>query len=227
MRLLHHKVLRPLILSHREARHIRARRGERVNRVPLRKHVAEVQDVLCRQVMVHAHSELVVVLIQRLRGAESVWSQAGLIGQREEGQERLCKWIDAGKLVEGECVLGKRQRRKGIDELARGDTANTRCVKGPLRLRAKQAKISLPFLLGEYVRANRFTLAVAQAFVIPEEKSFVFLDGSAESSAELIALQGLYAGRKETLRVHGVVPQEFPGRAMKCVGAGARNDVGR
>src|SRR5580692_1558699 len=86
VRFLRHKVLGPLVFSNREAWHIRTGRGEWVNRIPLRKHVAEIQNVLRGQVMVYSHSKLVIVLIQRLRGAESIWPQARLIGQREKGQ---------------------------------------------------------------------------------------------------------------------------------------------
>src|SRR5580693_7687924 len=100
-------------------------------------------------------------------------------------------------------------------------------IRSQAGLRAELAKISLLLLKCRYGCANCLTLAVAQTLVIAKEKSFVFLDGPAESSAELIALQGLDTRGKKAFGVHGVVPQKFPGRAMKCVRAGARNDVGR
>lgn len=62
VRLLRDKVLSAVILSHREARHVRPDRRKRIYCRSGAEHVAKIQCIRVGKVMIHAHAELVVIL---------------------------------------------------------------------------------------------------------------------------------------------------------------------
>src|SRR6266403_4545230 len=71
--LLRDKILPPIVLAHRKAGYIRAYGRKRVRRRTTAIHVAEIQRVRVGQIMIQAHSELVIILAQGLRGDEAIW----------------------------------------------------------------------------------------------------------------------------------------------------------
>src|ERR1700727_1618788 len=83
VRFLSDKVLRPVVLAHRETRNIRSDWRKRICRRTTAVHVAEIQRIRPGKVMIQPHSELIVIRAQGLRGDESICS---LIWQREKWQ---------------------------------------------------------------------------------------------------------------------------------------------
>ena len=72
----------------------------------------------------------------------------------------------------------------------------------------------------------RFSLAVAEPFVICEEKSLVFADRSTKRPAELVLLQGLRLRREIVRGVKNIVAEEFPERSVESVSTGTSDDIG-
>src|SRR5580658_6279146 len=96
VRLLRHEILRAVILSHRKAGNIRSHRRKRIRSRAAAVHVTEIKRVTAGKIMVQPQSELVVILDQRLRGDESIFSN---IGKREKRQDIRCRRINRGQLV--------------------------------------------------------------------------------------------------------------------------------
>ena len=78
------------------------------------------------------------------------------------------------------------------------------------------------------VRDERYVTqapGLAKAFVVAEEEELVFADWTAQSSAELVALElGNRCLVKVVARVKSAVADEFEGRAVQSVGAGIGDD---
>lgn len=79
MRFLRDEILRALVFAYGKAGNVGPGSRERVNRVSLRKHVAEIEDVARGEVVVNAEAELVVGLVESLRGAEAVGSESRIV----------------------------------------------------------------------------------------------------------------------------------------------------
>src|ERR1700722_13817475 len=88
---LRHKILRPVIFTHRKSRYVRAHRREWVGGWTAAIHVAEIQGIRARKIVIQSQSKLIVILHQRLGIDESVRS---IVGQRKKWQHLLRRWID-------------------------------------------------------------------------------------------------------------------------------------
>src|SRR5579864_4911686 len=77
MRLLGHEVLRAMILAHGKTGHACAGRGQRIETRSVTEHVAEVQAVGRRKIMVEPYSELIGVILQSLSGLKYVGAAVG------------------------------------------------------------------------------------------------------------------------------------------------------
>src|SRR5277367_1174181 len=86
VRLLRHKILIPLVLSHGEAWNVCARRRKRIGLIPLPKAVTEIQYVTLRKVVIHTYAELIRIPGQDL--CADIGERTG-IGQRIERQQVL------------------------------------------------------------------------------------------------------------------------------------------
>ena len=84
MRLLRHEVLRPVALADREARHTRSRRRKRVETCAITDHVAEVQIVVRRKVMVDPQSGLIEIVAFGDGGNECVEAAVGFWKERQK-----------------------------------------------------------------------------------------------------------------------------------------------
>src|ERR1700760_2702612 len=225
VRFLRHEILVALVFSHGKSGDICTRSRKRVGLVALAETVADVEHVALGKKVIQAHTELIGIAGERLRAYESKCTGIGVGIKR---QQILRNWID-----EGQDVVGNRLTRKFVKELAiLAELASVIVDAQALRIeravvqRALIGEISGAFGVGRDGGAGGFALAIAQALVVHKEKCFVFADGTAKGSAELIALQGFDAIGEETLCVHGVVAKKFPGGAVKIVRSGAGNDVG-
>src|ERR1700689_2379622 len=94
--LLRDKVLRPVVLAHRKAGDIRSYRRKRICRWAAAIHVAEIESIGARKIMVHADAVLIIIFYQGLRRDESIFA---LVRQREKGQDVGRNRIDGGYLV--------------------------------------------------------------------------------------------------------------------------------
>ncbi len=70
---------------------------------------------------------------------------------------------------------------------------------------------------------------LAESFVREKEEDFVFLDGSAEAGAKIVALKRRLRASgckiEEVPRIKSIVPEKLKQLAMIIVGAGARRKV--
>src|SRR5882762_618632 len=67
------EILRTMIFANRKSRDIRAGGGKRIENISLAENVAEVQDVARAQIVIQAHSELIVA-VGLFRGERNVFS---------------------------------------------------------------------------------------------------------------------------------------------------------
>src|SRR5450755_458320 len=100
-----------MILADREARYARSRGGERIKTCVITDHVAEVQGIVDRQIMVDSESALIRVITLGLRGIECVGSA---VRQRKKTQKVLSE-----RVQEGRWQLVKRKRGRRIPDQKR------------------------------------------------------------------------------------------------------------
>ena len=170
--------------------------------------------------MVNPHAKLIAALLQHLRGIQEICS---VIRLREQAQQALRKRIDhaARQLVVRNGRIGD-----DVEKLV----VLVCVLTNALRIEAAGAELSkIPLALGHRGDRGelRFALPIAETLVEPEKKCLVFDDRATESSAELVLLQRLHILGEIVARIDGVIAQELPQGAMKVVGAGARNNIGR
>src|ERR1700686_559578 len=82
--LLRDKILRSIVFAHRKTGDVGARRRKGIGRRTAAIHVAEIQRVLMRKIVIEFHSELVGILAQGLRADESIFS---LVRQRKKRRD--------------------------------------------------------------------------------------------------------------------------------------------
>src|ERR1035438_2983258 len=131
---------------------------------------------------------------------------------------------DASNRVRYAACDGTRGGR--IKNLAKGSRASEQVgTRAALREQLGEIGVAAVSLKHCWDRVDkRYRLANARAFVVPEEKSLVLADGSADREAELI-LAVLSLGNaarvlEEVCGIQGVVAQELPDVAMEFVGPG-------
>src|ERR1700722_9129392 len=167
MRLLRHKILRPIIFAHGKSGYIGAHRRQRIGRRPASVHVTKIQRIGVGKIVIQAQSELIVILHQSLRIDKSIRS---MIRQREKRQHLQRRRIDGRE----KCELVERHSRPEIRQLSLriAAQASGRVNRSSGRS-AQLAKVTLLFRRRRYGRRYRFTLPVAKAFVISEEESLI------------------------------------------------------
>ena len=169
--------------------------------------------------MIQAHSELVVILNESLRGNEPVFAN---VGQRKKRQDIRGSRIDRSEKRH----LVERYRCSEKGELPIRVAAEPGCrVDGSVEVGTLLREVALPFRRRRHGCRHGLTLLVAEAFVVSEEKGLVLEDRSAEGGAELVLLQRLHALREVIGRIHCVVAKKFPRGPMKRIGPRSRNDI--
>ena len=207
VRLLRDKVLRSVILAHRETGDIGAHRRKGICGRTTAIHVAEIQGVCPGKIMIEPQTELVVIGAQGLRGDESIFP---FVRQRKKGQDIRRNRVNGrekSQLVEGHRCAKERQLLLRV-------AADPAGVKSS-RKSALFREIALPFGGRWHGRRHTFALPVAEAFVVSEEKSLVLEDWPAKSSAKLVLLQRLNSLSKVIGRIHRIIAQKFPESTME------------
>ena len=215
MRFLGNEILCPMILAYREARYARSRGGERIKTCVITDHVAKVQGIVDRQIMVYSESAFVRVITLGLRGIKCVESA---VRQRKKAQEVLSERVQEGRWQLIERERGWRIRDQKCELVGRITAEASAVERFTLRSVAQLGKISASFFHGRHCGACGFTLAVAKALVKCKEKRLVFSNRAPDGGAELILLQWFGRLCKVILRIECVVAQELPQRSMDSVG---------
>ena len=195
------------VVGDREARHARARGGQRVELAEGLDRVAREDLVASAEVVIDTEAALVVIVRADLGGLEHVRAD---IGQRvETGRSER----DRIQHLRRNPVFRKRltdelvDQRNGLPGRGVGEPGK---IAGALGRRRHDGGLRLAF-------------AVALPFVIGEEKVLVLADGTAESGAVLVAVQRLGGGGEEVPRIHGVVAEELVEIAVEGVTARLRH----
>src|SRR5581483_2675955 len=124
VRVLRNEILCAMVFSHWESRNARSGSREWIKSRFLAEHVAEIQCVGLRQVMVDAHSKLIRIVMQGLRGKESVRRRITAGRRWKQAQQTLRQRID-----EGELVIRDWGARKDVKELMRWIVADAAAIK--------------------------------------------------------------------------------------------------
>src|SRR5580658_6092927 len=171
--LLCNEVLRPVILTHREAGYIRAHWRKRIRRRTTAIHVAKIQGVCPRKVMIQTQAELIIVRAQGLGGGESVCSD---VWQREKRQQIRRNRINRREnrhLVVRHVHTKKRElpiRVRRVRLCISADPADE-SVCG--NRSAELTKVALPLSCRRHGCRHSLTLPVAKALVVSKEESLV------------------------------------------------------
>ncbi len=202
------EILGAMVFADREAGNSCARSGQRIEQSAVQEHITEAQSVAGGEIVVDAHSGLVLTVAQYLTDVIEIEHAVGIggVGERVKPQHLLRGRVDAGNLV-----ARKRRRAAG------GKQVEERAVLGDV-LR----EIPLPLEQGGHAHiAQRFALAIAEALVIPEEKRLVPPHGAAQRGAELVlpvfGLRKTVGVLKEVRGIHGVVAHELPHVTVQMV----------
>ena len=161
--------------------------------------------------------------------ADQIWiSRAGVSGEIIERNKVLTKGARADVWI---CGFGSwiETAAVGIPKLSAGGGAEAGGVKGAAICAAENAEVTGSFRGGRHTGDGVSGVPLAQSLVIKKEKGFVFADGAADRSAEIVALQSgdrlAVFVVEPIVGIHHGVAEKFVNAAVKFVGPRAGYNV--